>query len=125
AAKFTDAKADEDLGIAYLNAGQLDSAASTLMTAVRIDSTRTTALAFLGAALVESQRGREAIPYLVRAASLDSRPAFALSLLTLANAQVGSRDASIEAATRAVSSAPRDPLVLTLAGRGLLADGEA
>jgi protein O-mannosyl-transferase len=125
AAKFANAKAAEDLGIAYLNAGQLDSAAALLAVAVRLDSTRTSSLSFLGAALVESNRGGEAIPYLTRSAALDSQPAFALSLLSIADAEAGHRNAALDAARQAAAQGGQDPEVLMLAGRGLLAAGDA
>ena len=125
AERFPGAKSYENLGLAFLSAGQMDSAVNVLLDAVRRDSLRTSALGYLGAALLESGRGKEAVPFLSRAAALDSQPGFPLALLSVAYGQTGQREASVESANQAVRHSPQDPLIIELAGRGLLAAGDA
>jgi len=121
---FPGAKTEEQLGIGFLNNGDLDSAAHALRAAIRLDSTRASALEFLGAALVEEDSGAQAIGVLSRAATIDSEPSFAYGLLSIAYGQAGRQDDGVRAAREALRRPSKDPLVIVLAGRGLQASGD-
>ncbi len=110
-----------DLGAAYLSASKLDSATSTLIVAVSLDSLNLGALSDLGASLVEQGSGAQAVPYLDRAVQLDPTPGFDLGLLSLALALAGRVGEAHDVARNAVSVAPHEVPVLVFVGRAMLA----
>jgi protein O-mannosyl-transferase len=119
----TDGESLTSLGRAYLMTRQLDSAISALRRAAELDSTQVDARRYLGAALVERDRGAEALAYLQQAVRLDSTSGIIFGLLSLAYAQSGQADAAARAAGAAVTKAPDNPTVYVFAGRALHAIG--
>lgn len=107
------------LGIAYLTAGDVDSAIVALTRAVHFDSTNTEALGFLGGALIEEGRGAEALPYLLLLVRYDPGSGFALGQLSVAYAQAHEPDMAARMAAAAVARSPRDAAAYVFAGRGL------
>ncbi|MDB4873695.1 MAG: hypothetical protein JWM41_141 [Gemmatimonadetes bacterium] len=106
------------LGLDLLLLRQIDSAIVQLKRAAALDSTRIDTRRYLGAALVEQERGAEAIPYLERAVRLEPAPAV-IALLSLAYAQAGQVDHANQAAGTALSTNSSDPTVYVLVGRAL------
>lgn len=108
------------LGTAYLQVGQLDSAASTLHAALELNPNRADALRFLGGLVAEQGRGADAIPLLERATSLEPESGIAVGLLSLAYAEAGRSDDAVRTARAAVSTS-KESSVPVLAGRAMLA----
>lgn len=111
------AEALTNLGVAYLTIGKLDSASAVLTGAVRADPTNTDAARYLGAALIEQQRGADAIPYLLDAARRDPQSGFGLGLLSVAYAEAQQPAAATETAAAAVARSPEDATTFVFAGR--------
>jgi len=124
AALRPDAESTTMLGLALLMTRQLDSAIVDLKQAARLDSTRVDAQRYLGAALVENERGSEALPYIQRAVRLDSTSGILLGLLSLAYAQSGHPDLAARTAVVALTRAPDDATVYVFAGRALYTVGQ-
>jgi tetratricopeptide (TPR) repeat protein len=111
------------LGLTYLMTRQLDSAIAVLERASRRDSMRVDARRYLASALVEQERGREAIPYIQQAIRLDPSSGITFGLLGVAYAQAGLFDEAARAAGEAVAKAGSNPVVFVLAGRALQSAG--
>jgi tetratricopeptide (TPR) repeat protein len=107
------------LGLAYLMTRQLDSAIAVLRRAAQIDSTQIDARRYLAAALVEQERGAEAVPFIRQAIALDSTSGLMFGLLSLAFAQTGQADSAASAAETAFAKAPDNPTAYVFAGRAL------
>jgi tetratricopeptide (TPR) repeat protein len=123
AAVFPSAKSVTELGTAYLTFGRLDSAIRVFRRATELDSTSVDAMSYLGAALVESGKGSEALPYLLRAVAKDSGTGFSLGLLCLAYGESHQADLAARTAALAVAREPKSVGVYLFAGRGLEAAG--
>jgi tetratricopeptide (TPR) repeat protein len=111
------------LGLTYLMTRQLDSAIVVLERASRRDSMRVDARRYLASALVEQERGREAIPYIQQAIRLDPSSGITFGLLGVAYAQAELFDEAARAAGEAVAKAGSNPVVFVLAGRALQSAG--
>jgi tetratricopeptide (TPR) repeat protein len=120
---FPNAKSLTELGTAYLASGRLDSAIVALRRATELDSTYVDALNYIGGALVESDRGSEAIPYLLRSVHQDSGTGFSLGLLCLAYGESHQADLASQVAAAAVARDPSNSTAYLFAGRGLQAAG--
>lgn len=110
---------EEDLGTAYLETGALDSAVGALHRAAQLDQSNADALTKLGGALVDLDRGRDALPYLEYAASVDARSGFTLAVLSLALAQSRDTSASRRRAADAIQVSPNDEAVDVFVGRAM------
>ena len=120
---FPNAKSLTELGTAYLTSGHIDSAIVAFRRATEIDSTNVDALTYMGAALVESDRGSEALPYLRRSVRQAPGSGFALGLLCVAYGESHQPDLAEQTALSAVTHEPRNASVYLFAGRGLQAAG--
>jgi protein O-mannosyl-transferase len=107
------------LGLAYLMTRQLDSAIAVLRRAAQIDSTEIDARGYLAGALVEQQRGAEAIPFIRQAIALDPTSGLMFGLLSLAFAQTGQADSAAVAAEAAFAKSPDNATAYVFAGRAL------
>jgi tetratricopeptide (TPR) repeat protein len=105
------------VGLAQLQTGHLDSAATAFEKALAINPNQGDALRYLGASLVELGRGAEAIAPFERLIVAGSRASTDMGLLALAYAQAGQATAALRSADIAVRSAPTDVPTLILAGR--------
>jgi protein O-mannosyl-transferase len=114
-----DANSLTALGLAYLMTRRLELAIAPLGRAARLDSARLDARRYLGAALVEQERGGEALPYVEQAARLDPASGTTLGLLSLAYAQAGRADAAVQAGTAAVANAHDNAAVYVFVGRAM------
>jgi len=120
---FPNAKSLTELGTAYLASGYVDSAIVAYRRATELDSTYIDALNYMGAALVESNRGSEAVPYLLRSVRQNSGTGFSLGLLALAYGESHQPDLAAQTAALAVARDPRNATAYLFAGRGLQAAG--
>jgi tetratricopeptide (TPR) repeat protein len=111
------------LGLTYLMIRQLDSAIIVLKRAAQLDSTQIDARRYLAAALVEQERGTEALPYIEQALRLDPTSGLMFGLLSLAFAQSGQADSAAHAAETATAKAPDNPTVYVFAGRAMQSIG--
>lgn len=107
------------LGLTYLMMHQLDSAIVVLRRAAQIDSTQIDARRYLAAALVEQDRGADAIPFIRQAIVLDPTSGLMFGLLSLAFAETGQADSAASAAEAAFAKAPDNPTAYVFAGRAL------
>jgi protein O-mannosyl-transferase len=107
------------LGLTYLMTRQLDSAIVVLRRAAQLDSTAVDARRYLAGALVEQQRGAEAIPFIRQAIALDPTSGLMFGLLSLAFAQTGQADSAASAAGTAFAKAPDNATAYVFAGRAL------
>jgi tetratricopeptide (TPR) repeat protein len=119
AEQSSDTTALSDLGNAYVFTGQLDSAVAVLSRATTNNPDRADVRRWLGAALVESGRGREAIAPLERALAIDTTSSFTVALLAVAYAEANDGNAAERAATRLMSRG--DVGALLFGARGLYA----
>jgi tetratricopeptide (TPR) repeat protein len=107
------------LGLTYLMTRQLDSAIVVLRRAAQLDSTQVDARRYLAGALVEQQRGAEAIPFIRQAIALDPTSGLMFGLLSLAFAQTGQADSAASAAEAAFAKSPDNATAYVFAGRAL------
>ena len=107
------------LGLTYLMTRQLDSAIVVLRRAAQLDSTAVDTRRYLAGALVEQQRGAEAIPFIRQAIALDPTSGLMFGLLSLAFAQTGQADSAASAAGTAFAKAPDNATAYVFAGRAL------
>jgi protein O-mannosyl-transferase len=107
------------LGLAYLMTHQLDSAIVVLRRAAQLDPTAVDARRYLAGALVEQQRGAEAIPFIRQAIALDPTSGLMFGLLSLAFAQTGQADSAASAARAAFAKSPDNATTYVFAGRAL------
>ncbi len=108
------------LGTAYLQLGQLDSAANALHAALALNPNRVDALRFLGGLYAEGGSVAEAIPLLERTVALEPADGVGRGLLSLAYAEAG-RVADAERTAREAVASTKDPSVPILAGRAMAA----
>jgi tetratricopeptide (TPR) repeat protein len=107
------------LGLTYLMTRQLDSAVVVLKRAAQLDSEQIDARRYLAAALIERERGAEALPYAEEGVRLDPTSGLMFGLLSLAFAQSGQADSAARAASAATAKAPDNPTVYVFAGRAM------
>jgi tetratricopeptide (TPR) repeat protein len=107
------------LGLTYLMTRQLDSAVVVLKRAAQLDSAQIDARRYLAAALIERERGAEALPYAEEGVRLDPTSGLMFGLLSLAFAQSGQADSAARAAAAATAKAPDNPTVYVFAGRAM------
>jgi tetratricopeptide (TPR) repeat protein len=108
------------LGIALLQVGRLDDAATAFRRALSINPNAIDAMRYLGGGLVEQGRGVEAVPLLERLMSSGFATPVDMGLLGLGYAEVGRVNDAMQAARVATQNAPRSVPVLILAGRSML-----
>jgi Flp pilus assembly protein TadD len=123
AQRFPSGETLTNLGIAYLSSGQLDSATVRLQQALRLDPTSIESMRALGGALIEQERGEDAVPYLTQVAQRE-QSGDVLGMLSLALAQSHRADEASQAAIAAVTRSPNDPAAFQFAGRAAQTSGK-
>ncbi len=112
------------LGIAYMSAGRLDSAATAFRSSLSYNPDRADAAIYLGGLLTEEAKGTEAIPLLEHVAAQGQAYGASLGLLSLAYAEAGRADDALQTA-RAALQRVDDPSVYLLLGRAMSALGRS
>lgn len=112
------------LALAYLMTRDLDRAMPLLTRAAQLDPASAESRRYLAAALIERERGAEAIVWLDEAIRLDPASAELSALLSLARAQTRDATGAAQAADHAAALAPDNPSVFILVGRAMLVAGE-
>jgi tetratricopeptide (TPR) repeat protein len=124
AATFPSDSAFEQLGIAYMSVGHLDSAATAFRSALDLNPDRVDAALYLGGMLTEQGRGADAIPLLEGVAARGAATGTSLGLLSLAYAESGRADDARQAVRAALASGD-EPSVDLLVGRTMGALGQS
>jgi tetratricopeptide (TPR) repeat protein len=107
------------LGMTYLMLRQVDSAVVVLERAALVAPANVVARRYLASALIEQNRGAEAIPYLRQALVLNPESGVTLGLQSLAFAQAHMADSAVNAAADAVHKLPPSAVVYVFAGRAM------
>ncbi|MDB4917061.1 MAG: hypothetical protein JWM95_4705 [Gemmatimonadetes bacterium] len=107
------------LGLNYLMLRQVDSAIIVLKRAAGADPSQVNARRYLAGALVEQQRGPEALPFIREAIALDPSSGSTYALLSLAFAQTGVADSAVDAARTATAKPPPSGVVYMFASRAM------
>lgn len=107
------------LGDAYVRAGRMQDAVTTLDRALKLNPKRADAAALLGAIFAQAGRFDMAVPYLRRAAQNGDLNPMTFALLSLGLAQSGQTEASVDAARRAAAFKSNDPKVYLAIGQAM------
>ncbi|HEY5061300.1 MAG TPA: tetratricopeptide repeat protein, partial [Gemmatimonadaceae bacterium] len=113
------------LGTTYMIVGRWADAASAFRRALEANPGKTDAKEFLGDALIREGRPADAVPFLEDAARSGSGSAFGAALLSLADAQTGNVQGSVDAAAAAAAKGGSEAIVFVLAGRASLLTAHA
>jgi len=107
------------LGDAYVRAGRMNDAVTTLERVLRLNPGRADAAALLGAIFEQANRFDVAVPYLQRAVQNGDTNPMTFALLSLALAQAGRPEPSIDAARRAAAFRSSDAKVYLAIGQAM------